>query len=268
VNDRFVLPNRPVLRTSKLFVYRVLAVVLVLGLSGVLVAKDSSAAAAPLLPAKCLPIPGPNHGAGGNQYEVHFKLLRDCDEAVGLFRSAVGQTPPNRPRNSPRLWWDGPSGFKCDAGNGGRALIVLYCESGDRGFAFNPIPAGLASPTTILVGQIPTSAEAQILVEGSPFTDESCVVTGPSVVFRGLRITKWALTMKNDAASAVGCSFAESWLARMVRQNGRGPRVAMATAPRGWKCYGTTTRIKAVVGVCKKTGSTAYFGWAPVPPDN
>lgn len=263
----FEQPDRSLISSPKRFVLRFLCTLLIAGATGVLSAYPGVAAAAPLLPAKCLPIPGPNHGAGGNQYEVHFKLLRDCDEAVALFRSMAGQTAPERPDDSPRLWWDGAAGWKCQASSR-RVVLATYCESGPRGFAFNPIPAGLASPTTILIGQIPSAAEAQILVEGSSFTDEACVVPGPSVTVRGRRITKWALTMKNDADSAVGCSFVESWLARMVRQTGRGPRVAMATAPRGWRCYGTTTGVKAVLGVCKKTGSSVFFGWSPVPDNN
>ncbi len=251
---------------AKRCLLHVLVVLMVVGTSGLMHANGSFAVAASL-PAKCLPITGPNHGAG-TQYEVHFKLLRTCDEAVALFREIVGKTPPERPNNSPRLWWDGTPGWICEAGNGGRPVIATYCESGDKGLAFNPIPASLASPTTILIGQIATDVEAQNFIEGSSATDETCVVPGPSVSVRGRTYTKWMLTMKNDSSSALGCSFVESWLSRMLRQNGRGPRVALATAPRGWKCYGTTSGVKAILGVCKKNGSTATFGWSPVPNNN
>jgi hypothetical protein len=245
---------------------KVLAALLVVGTSTMATTQTSSAAAAPLLPAKCLPIPGPNHGAGGNQYEVHFRMLRNCDEAVAVFQQIVGQTPPNKPDNSPRLWWDGAGGWKCEAGAGGRQVVATYCESGAKALAFNPLPARLASPATILIGQVPSEADAQIFVEGSSLTDEGCVVPGPAVTANGRTFTKWTLLMKNDARSAVGCSFAEGWLGRLVRQTGRGSTLRLATAPLGWKCYAILGRQKAVAGVCRKDGTTkVYFTWTPAP---
>lgn len=242
----------------------------VLGLAGTLAAAAVPPSAMaqetpPRLPASCTPITGPNHGTG-DQYEVRFKILRNCDEAVGVFRQIVGRTPPERPRDSPMIWWD-VAGWKCQGGNGGRAIFATYCESGDRGLAFLPIPQGLASPTTVLIGLVPDGvSDARALVNGSAAGDELCVVSGPTVSFGGRTISRWTLTGKSPDLS-VGCALAQTWLARMVRQTGRGPERSMAVAPRGWKCFGAVERQKAVLGVCRKNGTNGAtaFAWAPAP---
>lgn len=248
------------LHRTALFALAVVAI----GVVGAIGSTSASAQSAPQLPAACLPISGPNHG-GGNQYEVRFKMLRDCDEAVGAFRSIVGQTAPERPDNSPRIWWD-VAGWKCEA-TSDRQIFATYCESGDRGLAFYPIPQGLASPTTVLIGSVPDGVtDARILVNGSPVGDEVCIVSGPSVSARGRVISKWMVTGKSPDLT-VGCAFAQTWLARMVRQTGHGGSRAMTVAPRGWKCWGTLPGSKAIAGSCKKNGTngTTFFAWSPAP---
>lgn len=219
----------------------------------------------PLLPASCMPITGPNHG-NGNQYEVRFRMLRNCDEAVAAFRQIVGQTPPERPRNSPIRWWD-VGAWRCEGGAGGRVMFFTACEQGENRLSFLPIPQALASPTTILTGMIPDGvSDARVLVNGSTLADEACVVSGPSVSFSGRTVSKWMLTAKSPDGS-VGCAFAQTWLSRMVRQTGLGPSRSMAVAPRGWRCFGTAVRQKAVLGVCEKSGTNgaSTFGWSPAP---
>jgi hypothetical protein len=256
--------DRPAGPFGLLRVAELVSVAIVLGVLGDIGSTSASAQSAPLLPAACLPISGPNHGAG-NQYEVRFKMLRNCDEAVGAFRSIVGQTAPERPDNSPRIWWD-VAGWKCEASSS-RQIFATYCESSDRGLAFYPIAQGLASPTTVLIGSVPDgSTDARILVNGSPAGDEVCVVSGPSVSARGRIISKWMVTGKSPDLT-VGCAFAQTWLARMVRQTGHGGSRAMAVAPRGWKCWGTLPGAKAIAGTCKKNGTNGatFFAWTPAP---
>ena len=230
------------------------------------VAAVRSTSAQPKLPAACLPITGPFHSDTGNQYEVRFRQMSGCDAAVRVFRTIVGQTPPEKPKGAAKLWWEGSPGWTCEAGNGGRPVTAIYCESGDLAMGFSPIPQGLASPTTILIGTIADgTSDGRIFVDGSDLTDDSCVVTGPTVTVRGTRVNKYTLTAKSPDHS-IDCGFAQSWLARMVRQTGRGPSRAMPVAPRGWKCYGTLNGSKAAMGVCRKNSSTSdtFFTWAPV----
>ena len=250
-------------RRAALAISLVAAVVLSVG--GVGGVAGAQSAAEPILPASCKPITGPNHGAG-NQYEVRFRMLRNCDDAVSAFRMIVGQTPPERPNNSPIRWWD-VGGWKCEGGAGGRVMFFTGCERGDDRLAFLPIPQAFASPTTILTGMVPDGAsEARVLANGSPLADEVCVVAGPSVAFGGRTVSKWMLTAKSPDGS-IGCGLAQTWLARMVRQTSRGPSRPMATAPRGWKCFGLVTGQKAVLGNCVKNGTDGAmnFAWSPAP---
>lgn len=242
------------------------ALALVGMVNGIASPRASSAGfAEPALPATCKPITGPNHGSG-DQYEVRFRMLRNCDDAVAAFRQIVGQTPPERPNNSPIRWWD-VAGWKCEGGAGGRVTFLTGCERGESRLGFGPIPQAFASPTTILLGIVPDGvSDARILVNGSTLADEACVVSGPTVSFGGRSISKWMLTAKSPDSS-IGCSLPQAWLARMVRQTGRGPSRALATAPRGWKCYAVVNGEKAVLGNCVKngTGGKTSFGWAPAP---
>ncbi len=146
-------------------------------------------------------------------------------------------------------------------------MFVTACERGEDRVAFIPIPQALASPTTLLTGIVPDgSTDARVLVNGSSLADETCVVSGPTATVAGRRISKWMLTAKS-ADGSVGCGIAQTWLARMVRQTGRGPSRPLATAPRGWKCFGPVFGQKAVLGSCVKNGTdgASSFGWAPAP---